>query len=194
MSTPQAESTPSHAEYRAGLTRAAELHRPLARAAKVGIGNGTGYAIFGGLSLGFALVEGVDLVGLMIGAVLLAIGFYERAQSARLLHADMAAPLRLAWGELALFGAIALYGAYGLTAPPVSSELLQQLGGAQELGVDVQTIVAGVTTMWYTSLIVVSLVYQGGMALYFRRRGADVARYREEVPAWAREVVESMAK
>jgi hypothetical protein len=157
------------------------------------MGNGMGYAVFGGLSLVFALWDW-DMIGLILGAVLLGVGLYERAQSKRLLQADTAAPTRLARGELVLLGTIALYGALGLTVLPGPSDLLQQLGGTQGLGLDVQKIVNSITTIWYTTVIVVSLLYQGGMSLYFRNRRSDVTRYLEEVPVWAREVVESMAK
>jgi len=152
-----------------------------------------GYAIFGGLSLVFAL-PGWDMIGLILGAVLLGVGLYERAQSKRLLEADTAAPLRLACGELVLLGAIALYGVLGLTVLPGPSDLLQrELGSTQGLGLDVQKIANSITTIWYTTAIAISLLYQGGMALYFRNRRSDVTRYIEEVPLWAREVVESMA-
>ena len=153
-----------------------------------------GYAVFGGLSLVFAL-PGWDVIGLIIGAVLLGVGLYERAQSKRLLQADIAAPLRLACDELVLLGAIALYGVLGLTVLPGPSDLLQQqLGGAEGLGLDVQKIADSISTMWYTAAIAISVLYQGGMALYFRSRRSDVRRYLEEVPVWAREVVGSMAK
>jgi hypothetical protein len=181
-------------EDRAWLPRAVELHRPLARAAKLGQGNGMGYAVFGGLSLVFALPDW-DMIGLILGAVLLGIGFHERAHSKRLLQADSAAPPRLACGELVLLGAITLYGVLGLTVLPGPSDLLQQqLGATKALGRDVQNIAKSISTIWYTTCIAISLIYQGGMALYFHRRWADVTRYIEEVPAWAREVVESMAK
>jgi len=153
-----------------------------------------GYAIFGGLSLVFALTDW-DVIGLILGAVLLGVGLYERAQSKRLLQADTAAPLHLACGELVLLGAIALYGVGGLTVLPGPSELLQQqLGGTQGLGIDVQRIANSISTVWYTAIIAISLLYQGGMALYFRSRRFDVIRYLKEVPVWAREAVESMAK
>lgn len=182
------------AEDRAWLPRAAELHRPLARAAKLGMGNGMGYIVFGGLSLVFALPD-LDVIGLILGAVLLGVGLYERAQSKRLLQADTAAPLRLAYGELVLLGAITLYGVLGLTVLPGASDVLQQqLGGTKGLGLDVQKIANSISTLWYTTAIAISLLYQGGMARYFLKRRSDVTRYLEEVPTWAREVVESMAK
>jgi hypothetical protein len=181
-------------EDRAWLPRAAELHRPLARAARLGMGNGMGYAIFGGLSLVFACLDW-DIIGLILGAVLIGVGLYERAQSKRLLQADTAAPLRLACGELVLLGAIALYGVLGLTVFPAASDTLQQqLGGTKGLGLDVQKIANSISTIWYTTAIAVSLLYQGAMARYFLKRRSEMTRYLEEVPVWAREVVESMAK
>ena len=194
MYTPQFVSTPLPTEDRAWLPRTAELHRPLVRAAKLGMGNGMGYAVFGGLSLVFACL-GLDIIGLILGAVLFGVGFYERAQSKRLLQADTAAPLRLACGELVLLGAIVLYGVLGLTVLPATSEVLkQQLGGTEGLGLDVLKLANSINTLWYTTAIATSLLYQGGMARYFLKRRSDMTRYLEEVPAWAREVVESMAK
>ena len=153
-----------------------------------------GYAVFGGFSMVFAL-SGWDMIGLTLGAVLLGVGLYERAQSKRLLQADTAAPLRLACGELVLLGAIVLYGVLGLTVLPGPTDLLQkQLGDTRELGLDVQKIAASISTIWYTTAITISLLYQGGMALYFRSRRSHVTRYLEEVPAWAREAVESLVK
>jgi site-specific recombinase len=51
-----------------------------------------------------------------------------------------------------------------------------------------------VNTIWYASIIGIALIYQGLMARYFLNRRADLARYVAEAPAWAREVVQSMAK
>jgi hypothetical protein len=83
----------------------------------------------------------------------------------------------------------------GLTVLPGPREVLQQqLGGTKELGLDVQKIANSISTIWYTTAIAISVLYQGGMALYFRRRRSDVTRYLEEAPAWAREVVDSMDK
>ena len=180
-------------EDRVWLTRGAELHSPLARAAKLGLANGLGYAIFGGLSLAFALLDW-DMAGLIIGAVLLGIGLHERAQAKRLMQADSAAPLGLARGELALLCAITLYGLIGLTVMPEANNALeQQLASAKVPGLDIQKINNTVQTIWYSTAIVIALLYQGLMARYFLSRRSDLNRYLVEVPAWAREVVEAMA-
>jgi len=177
---------------RAVLLRAAELRRPIARAARIGAGNGLGYVLFGGLSVLFVLADW-DLVGLVLGAVLLAVGLSERAQSTRLLRGDADAPLRLARGELALFGTLVLYAVLGLTVLPTGADELQrQLGNTKGLGIDVQGIARMVSTGWYGTVMVTALLYQGGMARYFLRRRADVALYLAEVPAWARAFVEAM--
>ena len=181
-------------EDRVWLTRGAELHRPLARAAKLGMANGMGYAVFGGLSLLFAL-SGWDMAGLTIGAVLLGVGLHERAQARRLIDADPAAPGSLARGELTLLAAITLYGLIGLTVMPgANGALQQQLAGAKGLGVDIQQITNSIQTIWYTAVIAIALLYQGLTARYFLNRRSDLNKYLSEIPAWAREVVEAMAK
>jgi hypothetical protein len=92
-----------------------------------------------------------------------------------------------------LLGAIVLYGVLGLTVLPSAGDALkQQLHDTGALGLDVRRLADSVTKAWYATVIAITVLYQGGMARYFHKRGADVARYLE-VPAWAREVVESMA-
>ncbi|HEX5053979.1 MAG TPA: hypothetical protein VFZ65_19530 [Planctomycetota bacterium] len=190
---PPSPSTLSEAD-RALLAHAAELHRPLARAAKIANGNGLGYVIFGGLSLMFSLV-GFDVVGLAIGAVLLGVGLFERKQAAHLLRADAQAPLRLARGELVLLAAIVVYALLCLLVlPSAGDELKKQLHETRSMGIDVQRLADSMARAWYGTVIAVSLLYQGGMARYFQRRGADVTKYVGGVPAWARKFVESMAR
>jgi hypothetical protein len=180
-------------EDRTQLARAAELHAPLARAARLGLGNGMGYAVFGVLSLLFAVV-GWDAIGLVLGAVLLGVGFEERRQSARLRQADAAAPQRLVRVELTLLGAIVLYGVLGLTVfPSAAGALKEQLHDTRGLGSMVR-LADSISRTWYTCVIGISVLYQGGMARYFHRRRNDVSRYLAAVPAWARDVVEAMAK
>lgn len=180
-------------EDRAILAKAAELHRQLARAARVARGNGLGYAVFGGLSLALALTD-LDALGLLVGAILLGVGLFERQQAVRMLQASVDAPVRLARGELVLLGAIVLYGVLGLTVLPSPADALQkQLGSTAGLGVDLRRLAESVSTVWYTAVIAIAVLYQGGMARYFLNRRAAIDRYRQATPSWAREVVEAMA-
>ncbi len=177
---------------RALLVSAAELRRPLARAARTGAGNGLGYAIFGGLSIAFAVMSW-DFIGLALGGVLLGVGLSERAQATRLLGGDRRAPLLLARGELVLLGALVLYALLGFLMPPVGiDELQRQIGSNKAFAIDVRRMAKLISTAWYGTVLATALLYQGGMARYFLRRRSDVARYLDEVPDWARRFVESM--
>jgi len=178
------------------LARAAELHRPLAKAARLGRSNGSGYVVFGVMSLVFAVLD-PGPIGIALGVVLLGAGLVERAGAARLRRADPTALLRMARAELVLMGAIVIYGILGLTVLRSSGaqelqELGAQAGGMEGLGQDLRELTEAVDTLWYALIIGVALIYQGGMARAFLRRRADLARYLTEVPGWARSVVESM--
>ena len=176
-------------EEREQLRRAAELHRPIARAAALGRGNGLGYVIFGALSLILSVAD-LDLPGLAIGALLIGVGLVERRTSVRLAGADPAAPRILARNELLLMAGIVVFCALELTLLRASGEqLAARLGGADDLGVDLAALTESLTTLVYATFIAVTLLYQGGMARYFLRRRAMIEVYLRECPEWARRVV-----
>ena len=176
----------ARADERELLALAAQLHRPLARAARLARSNGMGYAVFGVLT---ALLSLDDVTGLALGLVLLGVGLWERHHARRLLAGETDAPDRLALGEFALMIAICLYAALKLTVLRTSgAELEAQLGaGASDLGI--AGLTDALTSMTYSIVIAVTLLYQGGMALYFRRRGPLLLDYLSQTPGWAREVV-----
>jgi hypothetical protein len=176
-------------EEREQLRRAAELRRPIARAAAVGRGNGLGYVIFGALSAVLSLAD-FDLLGLAIAALLIATGMVELRAARRLAGADPAAPKILARGELVLMAGILVYCALQLTVRRASGEeLASQLGNAGDLGVDLASLTDSLTTLIYATFIAVTFLYQGGMARYFLRRRAMIEAYLRESPEWARRVV-----
>jgi uncharacterized membrane protein HdeD (DUF308 family) len=183
---------PTRSEDQQTLALAAELHRPLARAARLGRANGGGYLVFGVLSLAFTALD-PDALGLVVGAMLVGVGVVERSGAARMARGDPVAPRRMARAELALLATIVVYGVLGLFVLPSAGEVIeQQLGGSDALGMDVVGLSEAVNTLWYGLVIVIGLAYQGSMARYFLRRKADVARYSEGVPEWARRVVQSI--
>jgi len=174
------------------LRRTAELHRRLNRAAAVARNNALGYVLFGVLSVLFALF-GPDVAGLAIGAVLSAVGVGQLRAAARLQRADPGAPRVLARNELVLMGGILVYCLLQLTLLRASGdELKKQVGGDDGLGVDVGELFDFFNTAVYCTFAVVTLLYQGGLALFFSRRGPMVERYLAEAPAWARTTVESL--
>ncbi|MGQ0551731.1 MAG: hypothetical protein ACT4PU_00760 [Planctomycetota bacterium] len=178
------------------LAHAAELHRPLVRAAALARSNGGSLAAFGALTLLFALLTSEffsvgQFVGLALGTVVLVVGLRERRWGVRLLHADPLAPQALAHGELALLGALAAYALLQLTLlRPSGAELQKAVGGAAG-GLDVAAMVESMTNVFYATVLAVAVLYQGGMARYYSKRSEPLERYRE-LPEWARNVVESM--
>jgi hypothetical protein len=165
------------------LARAADLGAPLRRAAKLARANGLGYAIFGSLTILLSLPR--DAAGLLLGACLLAVGLAQQRTAPRLVAGDSIAPGLLARNELLLLAAITGYAIAQMTILRASSSAeLEMLGDSA--GVDVAGLVDAIAGAVYGSIIVISLLYQGGMALYFRRRAPLVERYAREVPEWAR--------
>jgi len=180
----------------AALLRTAERHRGLARAAAVARANATGYVIFGGLSM-FVAAPGLDVLGLLVGALVTGVGVAQLRAAARLQRAEARAPRALMRNELALMGGIVVYCVLQLTVLRTSSaELEKQVGSLGDLGLDMDMdldeLASAFTTTLYCAFLLVTLAYQGGMALYFRRRGPLVASYLAESPAWARATVESL--
>jgi hypothetical protein len=181
-------SNPLSAQDQELLGRAAELYRPLARAARIAHVNGSGFVIFGGLTLLVALFE-PDYVAILLGACVTAVGIDERRAGDRLSAADPAAPRRLARNELLLLAAIAVYGLLKLTLLRPDGEELERTFGRALPELDVGGLVDSMTTATYATVIAVALLYQGGLARYFARKRADVDRFNAEIPEWARKVV-----
>jgi hypothetical protein len=186
-------STPSLTAADQQLLRtAAELHRPLARAAAVARGNALGYAAFGALSLLVALF-GLDPLGLAISALVTGVGVLQRRAAPRLRQGDPVAPRVLARNELVLMAGILVYCLLQLTVLRTSgAELQARIGDTGDLGLDLAELTDWMTTTIYSAFLGTTLLYQGGLALYFLRRKPLLERYLAETPAWTRAVVESL--
>jgi hypothetical protein len=116
----------------------------------------------------------------------------ERSHAARLVQGDPGAPLRMAQSELALLGAILLYGAIKIAfSASASSELRAEIGDLPGLGLDIAELIDSLTNLVYSVVMAVSVLYQGGMAVYFLKRRNAVAAYLAS-PEWARSLTQSM--
>ncbi len=184
-------SDPLNDNDRELLARAAELQRPLARAAKIAHANGSGLVVFGGLTI-FVALFGPDYVALLLGAAVTGVGIVERRAGARLRQADPAAPRRLAVNELCLLGAIVVYGVLKLTLlRPDGAELERAIGDSLP-GMDVKGIMDSTVTAFYGLMLAIAVGYQGGLAIYFSRKKEAVARFNSEIPEWARKVLRTL--
>lgn len=183
---------PTSEKDRELLLRAAELQRPLARAAKVARSNGTWLAIFGGLTVLFG-VFGPDYVAILLGACLVAVGVRERRLGAQLGHGDSAAARRLAQNEMILLGATLVYCTLKLTLLRPNVDELQDALGNSMPDLDVEGLLDSMSSVVYGTVMIVALLYQGGMARYFLHRQPDVERFNAEVPHWARDMLTKMS-
>ena len=181
------------AEQRSQLELAVALHRPLARAARLARSNARGYVLFGALTLVVAIAFGLDPLGLAIGAIVTGVGVAQLRATRRLQHADASAPRALARNELLLMGAIAGYAVLKLTLlRETGADLEAQLGDTGALGIDIGELAESMNSLVYSTVLAVTLLYQGGLALYFLRRRPALERYVAETPEWARTTVESL--
>jgi hypothetical protein len=153
--------------------------------------NALGYAIFGALTL-LVAVFGPDVLGLAIGAIVTGVGVAQLRAVPRLRHGDPAAPNAMARNELVLMVGIVGYCVIKLVLPSEGADLEAQLGDTSGLGLSIGQLADSLNTTVYATFIAVTLIYQGGLALYFLRRRPMVERYLAEAPDWARELVESV--
>jgi len=174
------------------LQLATELHRPLGRAARLAHGNGSVMLVIGSLSALFGLL-GPDGVTFAMGGIAAATGWFERRDGERLRRGDPLAPAALARNELLLLVAVAIYCVLNLTLLRPSGEELERAAGGALPGVDIQALTDQLTNLVYPTLLIVSLLVQGGFARHYARQRAAVERYRSEVPDWARSAVESIS-
>ncbi len=178
-------------DQQAELHRAAELYRPLAKAAKRAHSNGMGMAVLGGLSLALTVLL-VDPVGIVLSAVVTSVGVIEVRQGRRLAAAEPDAPTWLSRNELVLGATLALYFTLKLTLwkGETSAELERQLGAGQMRGIT--ALADSVEVLLYATCLAATILYQGGMARYFLKQRGPLETYRDEVAEWARDVVQSV--
>jgi hypothetical protein len=174
------------------LQLASELHRPLARAARLAHGNGSVMLVIGTLSALFGLI-GPDGLTFAMGGIAAATGWFERRDGERLRRGEEGAPAALARNELLLLGAVAIYCVLNMTLLKTSSQELEQAMGGGLPGLDIQQLTDRLTNLVYPTLLVVSLLVQGGLARHYARQRTALERYRREVPDWARTAVESIS-
>ncbi len=174
-----------------------EQLRRVLRTAKL---NGLGVAIVAGLGALVSLAFG-DLIGAAVGALVAVGGGMELSGRKQILRGDADGMRRLVRSQLLVLGVIVVYAASrfaSFDAESVMGNLTPDMrNDLAQAGVDLAAILPMVRLMFYAlygSLAVVTLIYQGGMAVYYRRRTAVVqqalaARLRPVAPAAGRAAV-----
>ncbi len=177
------------------LAQANQRAKKVRRAASVAAFNGWAAGIFALLSAPFAMFS---IEGFLITAGLALIAANEFRGRRGLLRFEPESTAVLGWNQIALGGLIVLYSAWMLytnlsAGGPFASELqdhpelassLHSLEGFDDL---FATIVLAV----YGSVIVLSIVFQGGNAFYYFTRRGHVDAYLSETPDWVVELQRS---
>lgn len=176
--------------------------RPLKRCARVAWLSSVTLIGFGALSLLMALA-GADASGALVGGVVLGVGAAEAVFRGQLERGDARAPGRLALNQVVLILAASAYCLVRLTASPeqmgslvfspeTSAALADAEGSLATMGHDLETMAAGLVRLVYGAMLAAVVVGQGSLALYYASKRRAVTAYVDEVPAWAREVLEAL--
>lgn len=153
--------------------------------------NGWSVALFAGACTLVSLAL-VDPIGISV-CLLVALGGALEVRGHRLLQRRDADGMRwLVRSQLVVLGVIWTYAATrlmsfdeGLVREMVTADMRASLN---ELGVTMEDILPLVRRFFYLlygSVMAATLIYQGGLALYYRRRTATVELALKTPPAWA---------
>lgn len=144
-------------------------------------------AIFGGLTLSFALLS-FSWFGILLGGGMCAIAWVEFRGAKGLRQFDPDATRLLGMNQLVLGGLLIAYALYSLWGVyHDQSPLLNELKSTPEMSnlmVDARGIAETIGLLVYGTLVLVGLFGQGGTALYYFSRRKYIDAYLRETPAW----------
>jgi hypothetical protein len=184
--------TPLTAAHRSELTAARDRSKVIRKAARVAGFNGWTTAVIAVFSAMF-LVFDRSGVAIMMTVALSIVALNEFRGRNRLLNYDPSAATLLGWNQLGLLAAIIVYCLWMLHgASAETAELSQTLKGYSEFGTfdigEVEGLYRTATTAAYGGAIALSVLFQGGNALYYFTRRRHLDNFLLETPEWVRDV------
>ncbi len=193
VGVPLAEN-PLSVTHRRELTAARDRAKSIRKAARVAAFNGWTTAVAAALSAMFILFDHSG-VAIAITLGLLIVAYNEFRGRKRLLSFDPNAATLLGWNQLALLAMVVMYCLWSLyTSLGGASTMATELKGYAELD-SVLGSVGGfeelyktITLAVYGGAIGLSVLFQGGNALYYFTRRRHVEEFIAETPQWVREV------
>lgn len=169
---------------RAALEAAAKEAHTLLRPARVATVNGWTIAVFGGLSLLWALTLGG---GLLVAVALLGVAWNEFRGRDRLRALDPEGARILGWNQCLLAAVVATYCGFAIASARAAPDpSLAELREAVGISTDV---VAQLTTLVYGAVIVVVVVAQGLLARWHFARGPRIEAFLRDTPDWIVDVI-----
>jgi hypothetical protein len=192
---PTADRTgdPLTAAHRRQVAVARERSKSIRRVAQVASFNGWVTAIMAALSMPFALLSPS---GLEIAAGLFIVAYNEFRGRRRVLGFDPGGATFLGWNQLGLLAIIVVYCAWSLytnltgpSALAADAESYAALESALGSLDGVEGLYRQVVILVYGTVIALSVIFQGGNALYYFSRREHVATFVEETPDWVRNLL-----
>jgi hypothetical protein len=183
------------------VQEAAGLYRPIKRAARTALGSAIVTLVIGATAAPLLLVW-PSLAGAFITVGLGVIGVVEFLGSRKMRQADPAAARQLALNQVAFLGLIVLYcvaqmlsfSAEDWRAAAMSPEFREQLQQAmpemaRSIDRDIEQWAPLATYGFYSLVIVLSIFFQGGMALYYYTRLKHLEAFHSRTPPWVRRLL-----
>jgi len=187
---------PLNVEHRRELVAARDRSTSIRKAARVAAFNGWTTALIAALSAPFSLFSPV---GLALTAGIALVAYNEFRGRKRLLNFDPGGASLLGWNQIGLLAMTTVYclwsmftnTAASITLPPELQSadmdaLLAQSGGIGDL-LD-PGFINKLVVYFYSGVIALSALFQGGNALYYFSRRRLVEEYIAETPEWVRDV------
>jgi len=160
-------------------------YRRIARAISVAKFDAWTVLVLGVLSILFSLTS---FSGLLVGAGLTISAMVELKQVARLKRLEFSSLLVLTQNQIGLATVLMLYALYNLYVTATGPSPLASLGNSTPEVQDVlkpyEGLVQTASYAVYVGLIVIAILAQGGMALYYWTRRKFLADYIEHTPPW----------
>lgn len=188
-------SNPLTADHRRQLSEARGRGKVIRKAARVAAFNGGTTALVAALSLPFSLGNSAALALTAGIAIVALIEFRGRKQ---ILNFEPRGATLLGWNQLGLLALVALYCIWMIQSSLAESgEVAAQLRSYAELDAllgssgGFENLYKQIVLYVYGGVIGLSVLFQGGTALYYFSRRRHIEDYVDETPAWVRDIQSS---
>jgi hypothetical protein len=185
-------SDPLSAEHRRQLSAARGRGKVIRKAARVAAFNGWTTALIAAASAPFSLGSPV---GLALAAGIAYVALNEFRGRRRLLNFEPRGATQLGWNQLGLLAMITAYCLWTLhTSLAETGEVAAQLHSYAELDAVLgstggfERLYKQIVLYLYGGVIGLSMLFQGGTALYYFSRRRHVEEYVAETPDWVRDI------
>lgn len=177
-----ASGGPLNEDHYRELIAATNLVKPIRRASRVAGFNGWTVGFIAALSFPFAFF-GFD--GLAITVGLSTVALLEFWGRRKLLKLDPSAAAWLGWNQVGFLTLIIAYCLWMLLGETPNISANPEL--SQLLGANGQQLYETLNLVVYGGVIVLSVIFQGGNAIYYFTRRKYLVAYLQQTPQWVRD-------